>query len=222
METTINRFEKQLEKWNRGVLRGAQAKLAKCLRVSTATVALWTTGQRHPSKGYLAQMARLFHLEIAQVERLFRPFPTSVVETSFPVKQPFMLRDAPGDGVEYGPSLRTVSLPVFTHVPASYPYYTLGETKGWWTVPQTAVRKARFLFALPGKNDPDRLLFIEPSSTWRADRVMLGKKGSTYKLVRVRREQGKIILQTTPGKRIALSEICPVGIVVRQLTDISF
>ena len=45
----MNQFEKQLEKWNNGVLRGAQAKLARILKVSTATVALWTTGKRNPS-----------------------------------------------------------------------------------------------------------------------------------------------------------------------------
>ena len=60
MEKIMNKFEKQLEKWNRGVLRGAQARLAKALGVSTATTALWATGKRRPSKGYAEQMARLF------------------------------------------------------------------------------------------------------------------------------------------------------------------
>ena len=67
----MNKFEKQLEKWNGGVLRGAQAKLAKILKVSTATVALWTTGKRHPSKGYAQQMAALFGLDLYGVTRLF-------------------------------------------------------------------------------------------------------------------------------------------------------
>ena len=59
----MNKFEKQLEKWNNGVLRGAQAKLAKILNVSTATVAFWATGKRTPSKGYIAQMAQLFGMD---------------------------------------------------------------------------------------------------------------------------------------------------------------
>ena len=67
----MNKFEKQLEKWNKGILRGAQAKLAKTLGVSTATTALWTTGKRSPSKGYVEQMAKLFDMDALDVYKLF-------------------------------------------------------------------------------------------------------------------------------------------------------
>ena len=158
----MNKFEKQLEKWNNGILRGAQAKLAKCLQVTTATVALWATGKRHPSKGYIAQMARLFLLDEYSVLRLFtssNDFP----DFYSPTPNRWMLRDE-----DSSPSIRTtaaeetVSLPVFTKMPASYPHFLSKDVDSWWTIPASWAPKTRFLFHLPSKNDPGRLLFVEP------------------------------------------------------------
>ena len=90
----MNKFEKQLEKWNKGTLRGAQAKLAKCLRVSTATVAMWATGKRHPSKGFIAKMADLFGLDEYTVARLFSAnFQQPFIDFS-PTRNSYSLRDA--------------------------------------------------------------------------------------------------------------------------------
>ncbi len=223
METTINRFEKQLEKWNRGVLRGAQARLAKSLQVSTATVALWATGKRHPSKGYLAHMARLFKLDISQVARLF--YQPSVAIKTCPLSlenHPSTLHDSAADW--YGPiSLtKTVSLPVFTRVPDFYPRYNPTEVKGWWTLPQSEAKQAQFLFSFPTKNNPDRLLFIQPCSTWKNDRWMLCKKTDAYLLVYVQCLQKQVLLQTTEGEKLTSKNIRPVGLVVRHITDVIF
>ena len=120
----MNKFEKQLEKWNKGILRGAQSKLAKRLHVSTATVALWTTGQRHPSKGYVAQMAQLFKLDVYDVARLFEhpqiyqpstgSNPLGLHETEH-VDTRHFTHTWPTNNL-------TVSLPVFSQLPPSYPH----------------------------------------------------------------------------------------------------
>ncbi len=218
----MNKFEKQLEKWNNGILRGAQAKLAKCLQVTTATVALWATGKRHPSKGYVAQMARLFGLDEHSVERLF------TLTDKLPTGNPrptigWALQDSNDTTF---PALRgeekMVSLPVFSILPATYPHFLSRETNGWWTIPVVWAPKARFLFRLPGKNDPDRLLFVEPSTTWQKGKMMLGKQARTYKLFRVEQKGKQIILYPEKGPGIPAQQATSIGVVTRYFGRVKF
>lgn len=205
----MNKFEKQLEKWNNGILRGAQSKLAKRLHVSTATVALWATGQRHPSKGYVSKMAHLFKLDVYEVTRLFDPqisYPTTS-GTSHPIE----LHDAKGVENPYFPSnwhshTNTVSLPVFTQVPPSFPYYATTDALEYWVLPTSATQGAQYLFLLPTKDDPIQLLFIKPSKAWVKGRPMLARKKNTYQLI-----SAKCTKQTFAA------DLEPVGIIVRQL-----
>ena len=213
----MNKFEKQLEKWNYGVLRGAQAKLAKCLKVTTATVALWTTGKRHPSKGYISQMARLFDLDEHSVERLFA-FANDIPATSTRLPGGWMLRETNNMAfLALRREEKMISLPVFSNFPATYPHFLSKETNGWWTIPAEWAGNARFLFQLPGKNDPKRLLFVEPCFTWKKGKIMLGKCTRTYQLFRVKQAGNKFVLYPEQGPCIPVGQVLPLGVVLRSL-----
>lgn len=205
----MNKFEKQLEKWNNGILRGAQSKLAKRLHVSTATVALWATGQRHPSKGYVAKMAQLFKLDVYEVTRLFDS--QISYQTSSVSSHPVELHDAKGvENPYFSPNwnshTETIPLPVFTQVPPSFPYYATTDVLEYWVVPTSATQEAQYLFLLPTKEDPIQILFIKPSKTWVKGRLMLARKKNTYQLVSVKRTQ-----------QTFAADLEPIGVIVRQL-----
>ena len=63
----MNKFEKQLEKWNNGVLRGAQAKLAKALGVSRQTISSLETGRYNPSIFLAHKIAQYFDATIEEI-----------------------------------------------------------------------------------------------------------------------------------------------------------
>ena len=221
----INKFEKQLEKWNGGVLRGAQAKLARLLRVSTATVALWTTGKRRPSKGYAAQMAQLFGLDAYDVMRLF-PLSTTYPELQ-PSRHTRSLRDAQGPENAYSADnydLRedaalsnSVSLPVLENYPEYYPQYQDGDVAEWWTVPRHAAKGAKYLVRTPEKQDV--LYFIRPEKEPMDGLVMFLKTPEGYCVKRVRKEGNDFYLQELNGHpftRWPLPQIQFIGTVVRE------
>ncbi len=215
----MNNFEKQLEKWNNGILRGAQAKLAKHLHVTTATVALWATGKRRPSKGYIAKMAELFFLDEASVTRLFMPTPIAT-----PTYTNFYTPSIKAVGLRESQTALTpvrlqpgVSLPVFSQMPLAYPHFTAQEARAWWTIPQREVQNAQFLFLLPARHDPARLLFIEPCHSWKKGKIMLARAGHKYQLVHIKQTGRALIMEALEGGNLALAELTPVGIVTRQI-----
>lgn len=229
----INKFEKELEKWNGGVLRGAQAKLAKLLRVSTATVALWTTGKRHPSKGYAAQMSQLFGLDIYDVMRLFPP------TTTYPDFQPNQpvrsLRDSQGPENTYSADnsetdfsqplpahTNSVSLPCLTAFPENYPHYQESDVAEWWTVPLRYAKGAKYLVK-DIQASSDELYFIRPEKTLSEGKTMLVKTPQGYTVKKITKQNGKIVLYTAENHFFAEfpeEQITPIGIAVQKLTGI--
>ena len=186
----INKFEKQLEKWNGGVLRGAQAKLARLLQVSTATVALWATGKRRPSKGYVAQMAQLFGLDEFYIMRLFTP------ATTYPEVNPLSplpaLRDAQTPENTYtadNPATQnnSVSVPLLSAVPLLYPDLTGCEITEWWTLPRQRAQGGKYLLELD-----NALWLIKPTHEFLDGKKMLISAKGSFLLVQV---QGSILLQ---------------------------
>lgn len=172
----MNRFEKQLEKWNNGVLRGAQAKLAKILGVSTATTALWTTGKRHPSKGYIARMADLFGMDTLDVIKLFDFRSTTYPE---PNAHRFTgtLREQHANEYIYNLdadeetdlSSNSVCLPFLNTIPEDYPQYDESEIIEWWSIPRRYAQGAKYIVrsqdvGLPDAKDPDDLCFVKPGT----------------------------------------------------------
>lgn len=217
----MNKFEKQLEKWNNGILRGAQAKLAKCLQVTTATVALWATGKRHPSKGYVAQMARLFSIDLSAAQRLFSAdTPRTDVDTPFS----WVLRDHSDDKPAYSPADTdlSITLPVFTKMPPTYPRFFSKEARHWWTLPQKIVNEARFVFVLPGPNDPKRLLLVKPFGTWKTGDIVLVQYEHGYRLALVTKAAKTILLKGENGEKIPGKNVIPFGVVTRQICQLKF
>ena len=224
----INKFEKQLEKWNGGVLRGAQAKLARLLRVSTATVALWATGKRRPSKGYAAQMAQLFGLDAYDVMRLFAP--TTTYPDLQPRHAPLSLRDAQSPENTYSADNKpeeegasnSVSLPLLARVPEAYPAYDESDVVEWWTLPRRAARGAKYLVRDAQTPQRDDLYLIKPAGELIDGAVMLVRAGGGHLIARVRQERESVVLHPQDGGRpqaFPAGGVQAVGAAVRKITD---
>jgi len=203
----INRFEKQLEKWNNGVLRGAQAKLAKTLGVTTATVALWATSQRHPSKGYISKMAHLFRLSEYDVLRLFTSAPATATTTlREKTTTPFTTNDA-----------GQCTLPVFTHLPPQFPFYAPQDVTGWWTLPKSTADGVAFLLECT-VDKATEIWFVQPADTWHHGRLMLARKGTKLlagEIFLKKDTHQKSFIKTEKDE--PLKALIPVGVVVRRL-----
>ena len=229
----MNKFEKQLEKWNNGILRGAQAKLAKILRVSTATVALWSTGKRHPSKGYLNQLGRIFGMDPYDVARLLLPS-TNYSATHFELSSGG-LRDSGAEKITYSAdrfqrdaqARNSVSLPFFLQIPHSLPQYQDSQVAEWWTLPRRAAQGAQFLIRAGETDAPaaqsEDILFINPVSTWITGCVMLAQKDGKYFLRRICRTKNTLQWQKNGQAPTRIPpQAKPVGIVVRKMTNSIF
>lgn len=229
----MNKFEKELEKYNGGTLRGAQAKLAKALNVSTATVALWAAGKRHPSKGYIAQMAHLFHLDQYSVMRLFStltyPEPAEAPLTLSEDRIPYNANRTDKNEVQpLSAQSNSVSLPFLASVPAGYPEYDQSEVLEWWTLPRRYAKGAKYLVrccgdSMEGSVGYDDLCLIKPESEFLDGKVMLVKIAQGYVIKRIRKEKGKIVLYSDNNKKYKAftpDQALPVGIVVRKITDV--
>lgn len=220
----MNKFELALEKWNGGLLRGAQAKLAKELGVSTAIVALWVNGKRKPSKGYANKMAQLFKVDLYEVMRMFSevPFPGGPNEIS-------MLRENNEPSAEVlSPQSNSVSLPFLASVPAGYPEFDDSNIIEWWTLPRRYAKGAKYLVrccgdSMQGAVNYDDLCLIKPETEFLDGKVMLVKINDGYVIKRIQKEKGKIVLYSDNNKKykaFAPAQVQPVGLVVRKITDV--
>jgi len=224
----MNKFEKQLEKWNNGILRGAQAKLAKTLKVSTATTALWVTGKRHPSKGYIAQMADLFHLDTYNVLKLFNnpssvsyPFPATnasartfhedIANYKAPAKEtPFVFGNI-------------TEIPLLLTVPEANSNYSEENILEWWSIPRRHVQGAKYILysqalGLPDATSEYDLCFIKPCKQFKESQwiVLTDKKGhfcAAQTFILKKKIQYKIC---TPKYQKSTNKWFPVGILVRR------
>ena len=215
--------------WNHGILRGAQAKLAKELHVSTATVALWATGKRNPSKGYIAMMAKLFNLDEYEVLRLFIPgtYPDNPPHTNalHENSAEFIYNT---DTELLTPQSNSVALPYLANVPAGYPDYDQADVIEWWTLPRRYARGAKYLVrccgdSMEGSVGYDDLCLIKPETEFLDGKVMLVKVKEGYLIKRIRKENGKIVLYSDNNKKyqaFAPKMVTPVGLVVRKITDV--
>lgn len=210
----INKFEKQLEKWNGGVLRGAQAKLARLLQVSTATVALWATGKRRPSKGYVAHMAQLFGLDEFYIMRLFTP------ATTYPEVNPLSplpaLRDAQTPENTYtadnsATQSNSVSVPLLSAVPLLYPDLTGCEITEWWTLPRQRAQGGKYLLELD-----NALWLIKPAHEFLDGKTMLISAEGSFLVVQV---QGATLLQGN-GQTLPTDQAQAHGLAVLKISYI--
>ncbi len=227
----MNKFEKALAAWNNGILRGAQAKLAKVLQVSTATVALWTTGKRNPSKGYVAQMAKLFKMSEERVLRLFMP--TTYPDGAAPAAALYEnsaegIYNADKEAELVSPQSNSVALPYLANVPAGYPEFDEADVIEWWTLPRRYAKGAKYIVrccgdSMKGSVEYDDLCLIKPTTDFLDGKVMLVKVAEGNLIKRIRKENGKIVLYSDNNKKykaFAPEMVQPIGLVVRKITDV--
>lgn len=217
----MNKFEKQLEKWNGGTLRGAQAKLARILKVSTATVALWATGKRRPSKGYASKMADLFQLDIYGVLRLFDSS-TTYPDVFRPVKAT-VLRDKENPDFAYFPPTQKAenkqnprrALPVLTQAPQDAQHIPAVETQNYWELPPSSAHGAAYILALP---PDDTLYFIKPETQLHPGKWMLLRVDNTPRVLHVC-SVTPLRLQTESGEVFPpYTTLEVLGIAVQKIT----
>ncbi len=213
----MNKFEKQLEKWNHGVLRGAQARLAKTLGVSTATAALWATGKRNPSKGYVAQMAQLFNMDALDVYKLFAP--RSVIYPEIPARPTARtLREKQGADCSYQASGRispqgkpepeqtnSVLLPFLNTIPDASGQYAEADVLEWWSVPRRFARGAKYLLrandaGLNGVSQED-LCFVKPGKDMPEGKLLLFRTSAGQCLCRRVKYKNGIAVFFRPGNK---------------------
>ena len=226
----MNKFEKQLENGNIGVLRGAQAKLAKTLGVSTATTALWATGKRRPSKGYVAQMALLFGMDAFDVFKLFDYHSITYPEPGLH-NHAHALRDQDVNGCCYTTTAEpemaaapeqsnSVQLPFLDKVPPSYPQYEESDIIEWWSLPRRFAQGAKYILRTADtgwddKADNDDLCLVKPGPELTEGKiVLLEKRPEEYIARRIKKEAGKIIFLSSAGKQ---KENAPAGRILGTL-----
>ncbi len=221
----MNKFEKQLEKWNGGILRGAQAKLAKILQVSTATVALWATGKRRPSKGFINKMAQLFALDEYAVVRLF---PAATLYPELSKNRPAAsLRDAQAAENAYSADFladggNSVSIPLLTRIGPNFPQYEEENVAECWTLPRRAALGAKCLVAYPSGKAPEEadLYLIRPGNTWEEQGILLIYLNGEARLARVQTLNGQTSVNLLDGTPVPGTKetISVLGAAVRKIT----
>lgn len=234
----MNKFEKQLEKWNNGVLRGAQAKLARALGVSTATTALWSTGKRRPSKGYVAQMAALFGLDVYSVLKLFEIHPSIIYPTPAETNSVHLLRDAAEDysyqAVEnvpqpdpFLPQSNSVLLPFLNTIPPQYPQYDTDNVLEWWSIPRRYAQGAKYIIrsrdaALDNAAGDDDLCLVNPGADPSHGQAVLFTNGKgRFAVYRAQTGPEGLSYSTLSGKAVKVGKsFYPLGIVVRRIQSL--
>jgi transcriptional regulator with XRE-family HTH domain len=219
-----------LEKWNKGVLRGAQAKLAKSLNVSTATVALWATGKRSPSKGYITQMAQLFGLDSYDVMRLFQQSTTypdtqssTLVNTLRDAQDPALAYTADKPSSFSDTASNSVHIPLLHTLPLSWPNYQEEDICEWWTLPRAAAKGAKFLLknqSLDKNTSSEDLFLIKPVTAICEHALMLIRVGGTPLLRRIYTQQEQVCICSVEGQllqTLPISQVTPLGEVVIKI-----
>ena len=216
----MNQFEKQLEKWNHGTLRGAQAKLARLLKVSTATVALWTTGKRNPSKGYIEQMAHLFELPVEALRDVLNG-KESIAYPQTPFARPaHTLRDSFQE-TTYAPrphlaaQSNSIAIPLLAAAPSGNTVYEDSDVLEWWTLPRQRAQGAKFLIKLPQSG---LIVAIKPGLSAPAfSQILVQKQDGTYQVKDFQGEQNPTVVAQNETGVLAGNKI--IGTVVFSVTE---
>lgn len=229
----MNKFEKQLEKWNNGVLRGAQARLAKALKVSTATTALWATGKRRPSKGYVSQMARLFGLDIYQVIKLFEmpssvtyPTPAAALHTlrETPSAAAYPGAENPSQEPDHPGQSNSLRIPFLNKIPLHYPTLEEEDILEWWSLPRRYAPGVKYILrsrdiGLSDAAAETDLCFIKPCTQPDNRQTVLLANGQGRPCVcRALCKTNSLTYQTLAGAKLKnMQDYTPLGVILRRI-----
>jgi transcriptional regulator with XRE-family HTH domain len=67
----MNEFEIELEKWNKGIFRGAKKKLSEKIKVSDSAISAWMSGHSHPAADKIAKIAKEFGKSEDEIKDIF-------------------------------------------------------------------------------------------------------------------------------------------------------
>lgn len=127
--------EELLAELNDGVLRGAQAKLANLLKLSTPTVSEWMAGKKKPSVENIKKMAKIFNKSEKELKNIWWE-----------------------ENLEFSRSMRaipltdknTISLPILADVPAGLPDFSEADVETFWDIPRWVFPGADFVVKCNG------------------------------------------------------------------------
>lgn len=103
-----------LMRFNGGILRGSQVRLARKLHVTEASVSRWVDGSQKPSEQYILAMARLVGCNPSEVAEAF-----GVLEKKTDEFAPL----SSVRGIPLTPN-NTITLPILADVPAGLPEFS--------------------------------------------------------------------------------------------------
>lgn len=129
----FSEFEKKLETWNGGTLRGAKTKLAAALGVSDVTVSRWARGELRPSEELMQKLGGFFSCSTEELERIFNETGEKRAREKLNNYAP-TLRGVPLTGQN------TITLPILADVPAGLPDFSDRDVEMFIDIP-------RFMFA---------------------------------------------------------------------------
>ena len=119
---------------NEGQIRGAQAKLASKLGLSTASVANWFSGKSFPSAENIKKMARAYKLDEKELKATFlddNEFTNAIHAIPLTDKN-------------------TISLPILADVPAGLPDFSEADVETFWDIPRWVFPGADFVVKCNG------------------------------------------------------------------------
>lgn len=119
---------------NEGQVRGAQAKLASKLGLSTASVANWFSGKSFPSAENIKKMARAYKLDEKELKATFlddNEFTNTIHAIPLTDKN-------------------TISLPILADVPAGLPDFSEADVETFWDIPRWVFPGADFVVKCNG------------------------------------------------------------------------
>lgn len=86
------KFLNLLIKWNNGIKRGAQVKMAKTLEIKESIVSMWVSGAQVPGEANILKMSAILGVSVQQLNKIFNRTPRVIgpglelapqVDTSF-------------------------------------------------------------------------------------------------------------------------------------------
>lgn len=192
---------------NNGQMRGAQAKLANDLKISTASVANWFSGKSFPAPENIKKMSKLYVLPEAEIKSAFteedREFAHSLRVTPLTDKN-------------------TISLPILADVPAGLPDFSDKDVETFWDIPRWVFPGADFVVKCNGDSLEPKLhlgdyCVIRKTEEPIHGRAMVVKteNGICMKVIN-KRKDGTIELRSTNPKYkpFVPEELTIVGLII--------